>query len=158
MAADVHIDDLESLIGKELGVTAWMRIDQERVNSFADATEDHNPLHVDVDGMKSSEYGGTIAHGFLTLSLLSSFLYEVGFIPTGIAYGLNYGLDRVRFLSPVPVGARVRNRMVLESIERKPNGNCVYKTRNTVEIEGAERPAMVADWLGMFVRERAAAE
>lgn len=149
---ETHIDDIEKLVGQEVGVSDWLTIDQERVNGFADTTNDHNPLHVDVDGAKDGPFGGTIAHGFLSLSLLSHFSYELELIPKGIAYGLNYGLDKVRFISPVPVGARVRNRMELIGVEDKGQGRKVLKTRNTIEIEGAEKPAMVAEWLGMYVK------
>lgn len=149
---ETHIDDIEKLVGQEVGVSDWLTIDQERVNGFADTTNDHNPLHVDVDGAKDGPFGGTIAHGFLSLSLLSHFSYELELIPKGIAYGLNYGLDKVRFISPVPVGARVRNRMELIGVEDKGGGRKVLKTRNTIEIEGADRPAMVAEWLGMYVK------
>lgn len=149
---ETHIDDIEKLVGQEVGVSDWLTIDQERVNGFADTTNDHNPLHVDVDGAKDGPFGGTIAHGFLSLSLLSHFSYELELIPKGIAYGLNYGLDKVRFISPVRVGARVRNRMELIGVEDKGGGRKVLKTRNTIEIEGADRPAMVAEWLGMYVK------
>ncbi len=149
---ETHIDDIEKLVGHEVGVSDWLTIDQERVNGFADTTNDHNPLHVDVEGAKDGPFGGTIAHGFLSLSLLSHFSYELELIPKGIAYGLNYGLDKVRFISPVRVGVRVRNRMELIGVEDKGGGRKVLKTRNTIEIEGADRPAMVAEWLGMYVK------
>ena len=146
------IDNLEEFVGKEMGVTEWFQIDQERVNQFADCTEDHQWIHVDVEKAEKSFLGGTIAHGYLTLSLLPMFSAEVGTMPEGIAQAFNYGADKIRFLTPVKVGSRVRNRAVLMSVQDKGNGRYLLKTQNTVEIEGEEKPAMVAETLTMLFK------
>jgi acyl dehydratase len=154
-AADLppyHIDNLAAFVGREVGITPWLVIDQERIDLFARATEDFNPLHVDPAVAKDGPFGTTIAHGFLTLSLLSVFSYQAGLQPEGVAYGLNYGFERVRFMAPVPVGARIRNRIVLTDASDKGGGRVLLRTQNTVEIENGRKPALVADWLGLFVK------
>jgi acyl dehydratase len=147
-----HIDHLAAHVGRVIGITPWLAIDQERIDLFARATEDFNPLHVDPTAAKSGPFGATIAHGFLTLSLLSHFSYQAKLQPAGVAYALNYGFERVRFMAPVPVGSRIRNRIVLTDVADKGAGRFVVRTQNTVEIEGGRKPALVADWLGLFVR------
>jgi len=147
-----HIDHLSAYVGRVIGITPWLLIDQERVDQFARVTEDFNPLHVDVAAAKQGPFGGTIAHGFLTLSLLSHFSYQAKLQPAGIAYGLNYGFERVRFMAPVLVGSRIRNRIVLGGVADKGAGRFLIRTTNTVEIEGGRKPALVADWLGLFVK------
>ena len=147
-----HIDNLGAYVGRELGITPWLTIDQERIDLFARVTEDLNPLHVDPVAAKAGPFGRTIAHGFLTLSLLSHFSYQAGLQPAGVAYGLNYGFERVRFMAPVPVGSRIRNRIVLTDASDKGAGRFVLRTQNTVEIEGGRKPALVAVWLGLFVK------
>lgn len=147
-----HIDHIAAFVGRELGTTDWLVIDQERIDLFARVTEDFNPLHVDPEAAKAGPFGTTIAHGFLTLSLLSRFSFEAGLQPAGVAYGLNYGFERVRFMAPVPVGARIRNRIVLTGASDKGAGRFMLRTQNTVEIEGGRKPALVADWLGLFVK------
>ncbi len=140
--------------GKEEGVGDWMQVTQERINRFADVTEDHQFIHVDPEAAKATPFGTTIAHGFLTLSLLTYLdmstpkgdpaRYE------GIVMGVNYGFDKVRFVSPVKVGSRIRAGAVLAKVELK--GNAIQATRTmTVEIEGEQRPAMVADWITRLV-------
>lgn len=149
-----HIDNIEHFIGKEIGLTDWMLIDQDRVNMFADATNDHNPFHTDAEWAKeSSPYGGAIAHGFLTLSLLSAFSYESELRPKGIAYGINYGFERVRFGAPVVVGGRIRCRTVLLAADHKGRGRYLFRSNNIVEIESNPRPALRAEWLAIFVQE-----
>lgn len=147
------LDNLEAFVGKELGVTEWFLIDQERVNQFADATEDHQWIHVDVEKAEKSFLGGTIVHGFLTLSLLPMFSGEIGSTPEGIAQAFNYGSDKIRFLTPVKVGSRVRNRAVLLSVQDKGDGRYLLKTQNTVEIDGEDKPAMVAETLTMLFKK-----
>ncbi len=156
-APRVHIDDFAALVGQEIGLTEWMTVDQERVDAFARATDDLNPLHVDPEWAGSGPFGGTVAHGFLTLSMLASFAYEIGLAPDGIDYGVNYGLERVRFMAPVPVGSRIRNRTTLKAVEPKGNGRYVVRTRNVIEVEGSPRPAMVAEWLNMYAKAKAEA-
>jgi acyl dehydratase len=141
------IRDLETRIGQEVGVSPWVEITQERIDTFAKAIGDFQWIHVDPERAKNSPFGKTIAHGFLTLSLLSN-LSEQTFSFSDRRMGINYGLNRVRFTSPVPVGSRVRARFTLAKFE-KIEGNGVQVTWNTVvEIEGAAKPALVAEWLG----------
>jgi acyl dehydratase len=138
---------LEQRVGEEVAVSPWIEITQERIDTFAKAIDDFQWIHVDRARAKSSPYGGTIAHGFLTLSLLSH-LSEQTFAYSDRKMGVNYGLNRVRFTSPVPSGARVRARFTLAKYE-KIDGNGVQVTWNTVvEIEGKDKPALVAEWIG----------
>ena len=141
--------DLPSLVGTELGVTDWMVVDQDSVNVFADVTHDHQFIHIDPEKAKETPFGGPIAHGFLTLSLLSKFSMEAGLSIEGVKMGVNYGFEKVRFLAPVKVGAQIRGRFVLNSIEEKRPGQYLYCCTVTVEIDGEDTPALVADWLGM---------
>jgi len=139
--------ELETKVGQEVGVSPWLEITQERIDTFARAIEDFQWIHVDPARAKGSPFGGTIAHGFLTLSLLSH-LSELTFGFTDRRMGINYGLNRVRFTSPVPVSSRVRARFTLQKFE-KIEGNGVQVTWNVVvEIDGAAKPALVAEWLG----------
>jgi acyl dehydratase len=147
-----HIDNIAAYVGRVIGITPWLTIDQERIDQFAKVTEDFNPLHVDPVAAKAGPFGTTIAHGFLTLSLLSRFSELAGLRPAGVAYPLNYGFERVRFMAPVRVGARIRNRVVLTDAADKGAGRILLRTQNTVEIEGGPKPALVADWLGLFVK------
>ena len=141
------IRELESRVGQEVGISPWVEITQERIDTFARAINDFQWIHVDPARAKSSPFGGTIAHGFLTLSLLSH-LSEATFSFSDRRMGINYGLNRVRFTSPVPVGSRVRARFRLLKFERL-EGNGVQVTWNaTIEIDGAAKPALVAEWLG----------
>ena len=139
--------ELQKAVGQTLGESAWLEVTQERVNLFADATDDHQWIHVDPERARRSPFGGAIAHGFLTLSLLSH-LSEQTFAYSDRKMGVNYGLNRVRFTSPVPSGARVRARFTLAKYE-PIEGNGVQVTWNTVvEIEGKDKPALVAEWIG----------
>lgn len=141
-----------ALVGTELGVSAWDTLSQERIDQFADCTGDHQWIHVDVErARQESPLGSTIAHGYLTLSLLAPSAFEVVVQPAGISQALNYGLDRVRFVSPVKSGARVRNRIKLLAAEDKGHGRCLLTTENTMEIEGEPKPALVAVALIMGV-------
>jgi acyl dehydratase len=143
----IDLGDLAAWVGKEVGLSDWLRVDQDLIDRFADLTQDRQWIHVDVD-RAGREIGGTIAHGLLTLSLLPVLTASV-FEVQGVTRGLNYGYDRVRFLNPVPAGARIRSRHVLKAIEPKAGGVAVTQTC-TVEIEGAEKPALVCDWIGVF--------
>jgi acyl dehydratase len=146
------VTTLDEFVGRELGVSDWVVIDQARIDAFAECTGDHQWIHVNVERAKrESPYGGTIAHGYLTLSLLASLSIEIGLIPAGAKAGLNYGLDKVRFMTPVKAGARVRSRVVLASIERKGDGRVILKTSNELLIEGEDKPALVAQTLVMLV-------
>jgi acyl dehydratase len=143
---------LDGLVGRELGLSDWMSVEQRRIDRFAEATDDRQWIHVDVDRAKQeSPLGSTIAHGYLTLSLLARFGYELGFAPPEGTQLLNYGLDRVRFLAPVKAGARIRDRVVLLKIVEKGPGRRLATARHTIEIEGESKPAMVAESLVMLV-------
>lgn len=147
-----RVETLGDFVGRELGVSDWVVVDQERIDAFAECTGDRQWIHVDVERAKrESPFGGTIAHGYLTLSLLASLAMEIGIVPTDASAGLNYGLDKVRFMTPVKAGARVRNRVTLESAENKGGGRVLVKTMNTLEIEGEDKPALVAQTLAMLI-------
>ncbi len=150
MAAAVSTAELPSLVGTELGVTDWFLIDQDRVDAFADATLDHQFIHVDPDKAAMTPFGGTIAHGFLTLSLLPHFLESAAVPIEGTLMAVNYGTDKVRFIQPVKVGSRIRARAVLADADERKPGQWLLKETVTVEIEGEEKPAMVAEALMLF--------
>jgi acyl dehydratase len=151
MAETVKAEDLPKLAGKELPPSEWMEITQERVNQFAEATNDFQFIHVDPERAAHTPFGGPIAHGFLSLSLLSYLNAQTAIFPENLAMGINYGSDKVRYLMPVRVGQRIRSRQtVLEVTEKKP-GQWLMKTAVTVEIEGEETPALVAEILSMLV-------
>ena len=146
------VSTISQFVGQELGVSAWVTIDQERINGFADFTGDHQWIHVDVErARRESPFGSTIAHGYLTLSLAASWQYELGIIPADVSEALNYGLDRVRFLTPVKVGKRIRDRVVLLAAEQQDKGRLLLKTRNTIEIEGETKPALIAETLTLLL-------
>ena len=148
----INPSEIDSVIGTEVGVSDWVLIDQDRINKFADATMDHQFIHVDPE-QASPVFGSTIAHGFLSLSLVAGipFDQEIGLVLEGTKMGLNYGLDKVRFLSPVPVDSEVRIRMKCIDISEKNPGQYLAKTEVTMEIKGIEKPAFVAETLSMFV-------
>ncbi len=144
-AITLRMEELEKRVGQEVAVSPWYRITQERIAAFADATDDHQWIHVDLERAKASPFGGTIAHGFLTLSLLPK-LVETALRFEGKTMGVNYGLNRLRFTSPVPSGSNVRARFTLAKLERIEGG--VQLTWNvTVEREGGDKPCLVAEWL-----------
>jgi acyl dehydratase len=153
-SSDYSIDTISQYVGQELGVSEWMTIDQERINHFADFTGDHQWIHVDEERAKrESLFGTTIAHGYLTLSLAAALSMGLGIIPAGVSQALNYGLDKVRFLAPVKSGSRVRDRVVLLAAEPQGKGRLLLKFRNTIEIEGETKPALIADALSLLVTE-----
>jgi acyl dehydratase len=144
---------LSEFVGRELGVSEWTTVTQGRIDGFAEFTGDRQWIHVDVErARRESPFGGTIAHGYLTLSLVASLAMEMGVVPADAKAGLNYGLDKVRFMTPVRAGARVRNRVVLLEVEAKGGGRVLIKTRNTLEIEGEEKPALIAETLAMLMK------
>jgi acyl dehydratase len=150
--SDYSIATISQYVGQELGVSEWVTITQERINDFADFTGDHQWIHVDVERAKrESLFGTTIAHGYLTLSLAAALSMELGIIPAGVSEALNYGLDKVRFLAPVKSGSRVRDRVVLLAAEPQSKGRILLKFRNTIEIEGEAKPALIADALSLLV-------
>lgn len=138
--------DFEALVGQEIGVSDWLTVDQGQIDAFADSTHDHQAIHVDPVAAAASPFGGTIAHGFLTLSLLSAMAYQTPKI-AGEGMSVNYGFDRLRFVSPVRAGARVRGRFGLAGVDEIRPGELQVTLDVTVEIEGSERPALVARWL-----------
>lgn len=144
------LDEIRARVGTEVGLSSWLTIDQGRIDEFAEATEDHQFIHVDPEAAAKSPFGGTIAHGFLTLSLLSRMAAEGMLVPDGVRMALNYGFDRVRFLAPVKSGSRVRGRFTLDSIEEKAPGQWLLRHTVTVEIEGEDKPALTAVWLGLM--------
>ncbi|MBL4832979.1 MAG: MaoC family dehydratase [Pseudomonas sp.] len=146
----VPVSELTSYIGKDLGHSEWMTIDQERVNQFADCTGDHQFIHIDEEKAKQTPFGGTIAHGFLSLSLLPTLSAGLLIRPEGLKMAVNYGLDSLRFIQPVRVGSRVRlQSTVLDVTEKKP-GQWLIKARSTLEIEGNEKPAFIAEALSLY--------
>jgi acyl dehydratase len=144
------LEEIRSRVGKEVGVSGWLTIDQPRIDVFADATEDRQFIHVDGDAAAQTPFGGTVAHGFLSLSMLSRMAAEVMLVPDSLKMAVNYGLDRVRFIAPVRSGKRIRGRFVLDSVEEKTPGQILMRHTVTVEIEGEERPALTAQWLGLL--------
>ena len=147
----VPVEKLKTMIGQDNGTSEWVLIDQAKVNLFADATGDHQWIHVDVETAKKGPFGGTIAHGFLILSLTPLFSSSGKYLPEGMKMVLNYGLNKVRFINPVPVGSRVRSRMVLSGVEEKDGGRFLITTTHTIEIECQEKPACIAETLAMFI-------
>ena len=143
-------EEFEQYIGKELGVSEYLKITQEQINLFADATLDHQWIHVDVEKAKQGPFGGPIAHGFLTLSLIPVLSGSSKYMPEGIKMAINYGLNKVRFINPVPAGSRVRSRMVLSGIEERSGGRIMMTTTHNIEIEGQDKPACVAESLALF--------
>jgi acyl dehydratase len=142
-------DAFQALVGKEIGVSSWHLLDQPRIDRYADLIEDHQFIHVDPERAKATPMGATVAHGFLTMSLLSVMSYEVMPGIVGTTMGFNYGFDKLRFLSPVKAGSRVRGRFTLaEATLRKP-GEMLSRSSVTVEIEGESKPALAAEWLGL---------
>ena len=144
------LSEIKNRVGEEIGVSDWITVDQQRIDAFADATEDRQFIHVDATAAAQTAFGGTIAHGFLTLSLLSRMGAEAMLIPESLKMAVNYGLDRVRFIAPVRSGKRVRGRFVLDSIEEKAPGQVLLRHTVTVEIEDEEKLALTAVWLGLM--------
>ncbi|MBQ0798930.1 MAG: MaoC family dehydratase [Porticoccaceae bacterium] len=151
MTLKIDTSDLQSNVGKDCGTSDWFEIDQQRINDFADVTKDHQFIHVDPERAKDTPFGGTIAHGYLTMSLLAYFMQYggVGVDVPNKTMGLNYGMDKLRFLQPVPSGSKVRaNAKLVEATEKKP-GQYLFKLEVTVEIEGEAKPALIAETLTM---------
>ena len=144
------LDEIRARVGEEIGVSDWLTIDQARIDAFADATEDRQFIHTDAAAAAQTPFGGTIAHGFLSLSLLSRMGADAMLIPEGVKMGVNYGLDRVRFLAPVRSGKRVRGRFTLDSAEEKAPGQLLMRHITTIEIEGEDKPALTAAWLTLI--------
>jgi len=151
MGRTLAIMDYPKLAGEELEPSAWLEITQDRVNQFADATNDHQFIHVDPVAAAKTPFGGTIAHGYLTLSLLSDLITSTLPLPEGVSMGLNYGSDKVRYLAPVRVGQRIRAKFRVADVGEKRPGQWLVKTAVTVEIENESTPALIAEILSMFI-------
>jgi len=145
-----NIEDIKGRIGSEVGVSDWILIDQPRILAFAEVTDDHQFIHVDPAAAAVTPFGGTIAHGFLTLSLLSRMAADAMLRPANIKMGVNYGFEKVRFLAPVRSGSRVRGRFTLARFEEKRPGQYQFVHEVTVEIEGEDKPALIAEWIGLI--------
>jgi acyl dehydratase len=145
------IDELGQRIGAEIGLSRWFEIDQKRIDAFADATEDWQFIHVDPEAAKATPFGSTVAHGFLTLSMLSAIAYDALPRVAGLAMGVNYGFEKVRFVAPVRAGRRIRGRFQLTALTQRSAKEYQSRKAVTVEIEGEDKPALVADWLSLYV-------
>jgi acyl dehydratase len=144
------IEAIQFKVGREIGVSDWIPIDQSRIDRFAEVTEDPQFIHIDPEAAARTPFGGTIAHGFLTLSLLSRMAADAMLVPEGMKMAVNYGFEKVRFIAPVRSGKKVRGRFVLASFEEKRPGQFQFTHTVTVEIEGEDKPALIADWIGMI--------
>jgi acyl dehydratase len=147
--SEITLEAYKAMVGQEVGVSRWFELSQDRIDQFADVTEDHQFIHVDPERAKATPFGGTVAHGFLTLSMLAAMGFDAQPKVAGTVMAVNYGFDRVRMMAPVRAGNRVRGRFVLkEIVDRGPN-EILVKSQVTVEIEGGDKPAIVADSLGL---------
>ena len=144
------LEDIRARIGSEVGVSSWLTIDQARIDAFADATEDRQFIHVDPQAAAQTPFGGTVAHGFLSLAMLSRMAAEAMLVPDSLKMAVNYGLDRVRFIAPVRSGQRIRGHFILDAIDEKAPGQLLLRHTVTVEIEGVDKPALTAQWLGLL--------
>jgi len=143
---------IDEFVGRELGVSEWVVVDQARIDAFAHCTGDTQWIHMNEERAKrEGPFGGTIAHGYLTLSLLATLAIEVGIIPADASAALNYGLDKVRFMAPVRSGSRVRSRVMLTDVERKSGGRIIVRADNALQVEGEEKPALIAQTLVMIL-------
>ena len=144
------LDQIHAQVGSEIGVSDWIEVSQDRISEFAEATEDRQFIHVDPAAAAQTPFGGTIAHGFLSLSLLSRMAADVMQVPDTTKMAVNYGLDRVRFIAPVRAGSRVRGRFILDAVDEKAPGQLLMRHSVTVEIENQPKPALTAQWLGLI--------
>ena len=144
-------DEMVKAIGTKLEPSEWVVLDQERINTFADCTEDHQFIHIDEEKAAQTPFGGTIAHGFLTLSMMAKFTEDSMIAPENMVMGMNYGCDKLRFLAPVRAGKRVRMHSEVLNVDRKDDNRFLVKIGVSMEIEGEETPALVAEWLHMLV-------
>lgn len=147
MPVTITLDQLKALEGKPFGTSDWYEITQDRIDRFADVTEDWQFIHCDPEAAKQTPFGTTIAHGFLTLSMLSAMVYEMPVLEN-VAMGVNYGFDKIRFLSPVPAGARIRAHFTMTHVDDSHPGFVTTRMNVSIEIEGQDKPALIADWIG----------
>lgn len=154
-ATDMTFATMADFIGKEIGLSDWQVVSQDMINSFAASTLDNQWIHVDVErANRESPFGGPVAHGYLTLSLIAGLSLGLGIVPKDTAAALNYGLDKVRFLTPVRAGQRIRLRVTLMGFEQKAPGQYLMKANNVVEVEGSDKPAVIAETLAMLMGGR----
>jgi len=151
MSSELTIEKIDAYIGREIGRSGWLRIDQARIDAFADCTEDHQWIHVDRDRAADGPFGATIAHGFLVLALIPRLSQDVPFDPQGVVMNINYGLDRVRFIRPVPAGAEIRDTLVLTGAVDKGDGRLLLTIQHTLHMRGQDTPVCVAETLRMCV-------
>lgn len=150
--SELTFETMKSMAGQELGVSSWITVDQSMINAFADTTMDRQWIHIDVErARRESPFRAPVAHGYLTLSLIAPMSYDIGAVPKGTAAAFNYGLDKVRFLTPVRAGSKVRMRTTLVSLDEKGPGQYLMKASNVIEIEGEDKPALIAETLAMLV-------
>ena len=147
---NISVEEFKNSVGTELGPSDWLLIDQKRINQFAEATNDYQFIHVDAEKAAASPFGSTIAHGFLSLSLVSHLVGQIMLKPKGTVMGVNYGSDKVRFLQPVKVNSRVRARARVDKVTARPGGQFLTKITVTIEIENETRPALVAEILSLY--------
>ena len=147
----IPAEEMLDAVGTKFEPGEWVTLDQDRINAFADCTEDHQFIHIDEEAAKNTPFGGTIAHGFLTLSMLVKMVEDTGIMPENVVMGINYGFDKIRFLAPVRAGKRVRAHQEVIAVDRKDDNRYLIKQAVSVEIEGEETPALVAEWLSMVV-------
>ncbi len=151
MAVEIlPLEKIRERIGQELGVSDWLEIDQDRINKFAECTKDYQWIHVDEEAAAKGPFGKTIAHGYLTVSLLSHFSENFALLPEGTMMAINYGMNKLRLINPVPVGAKIRDRIALKDVADKSGGQILITTTHTVEIYGQEKAACVAEVRSMF--------
>ena len=143
--------EMVNAVGTKYEPSEWIEVSQDRINTFADCTEDHQFIHIDEEAAAKTPFGGTIAHGFLTLSLLSKMIEGNGVIPENTVMGINYGFEKVRFLAPVRAGKRIRGHFEVKAVDQKDDNRFLITQSVSVEIEGEETPALVAEWLSMVV-------
>jgi acyl dehydratase len=144
------LDEIQRRVGTDIGASPWIEVDQQSIDGFADVTGDRQFIHVDTAAAAQTPFGGTVAHGFLTLSLLSQMAAHVMLVPESLKMAVNYGFDKVRFIAPVRSGKRVRGHFRLAAAEEKRPGQWQFVHNVTVEIEGEEKPALTADWIGLI--------
>lgn len=151
MAAEIlPVEKIKERIGDEIGISDWLSIDQKRINDFADCTGDHQWIHVDEEAAAGGPFGTTIAHGYLTVSLLPVFSSDISLVPEGTMMAINYGMNKLRFVNPVKVGSKVRDKVALTGVDEKGGGRYLITTTHTIEIEGEDKPACIAETLTMF--------
>ena len=150
MPEQLTVAELKAKIGQDYGQSDWIVMDQDRINKFADCTGDHQWIHVDIEKAKAGPFGGPIAHGFLTLSMLPVLSGASKYFPKGVMMAVNYGLNKVRFVNNVPAGSKIRSNLVLTDVEEKPGNRVLMTVTHNIEIEGQSKPACVAEQLTMF--------